>query len=82
MHVARSLGLTVPGDVSVVGFDNIPESALTEPPLTTIDQSIQQMGIEAVRLLVDLLEGRTDRPQHITLPTELVIRRSCRAVGS
>ncbi len=82
MNVAHSLGLSVPDDVSVIGFDNIPESALTDPPLTTIDQSIQTMGEEAVRLLVDLLNGVADRPQQITLPTKLVERQSCRAVGS
>lgn len=76
MRVARSLGLDVPGDVSVVGFDNIPESALVEPPLTTIDQSIQEMGRQAVELLIDLIEGTTDRPQQITLPTRLVVRQS------
>ncbi len=81
MNVARSLGLSVPEDVSVIGFDNIPESALTDPPLTTIDQSIQTMGEEAVRLLVDLLNGVTDRPHQITLPTKLVERQSCRVIG-
>ena len=81
MNVARSLGLAVPGDLSVIGFDNIPESALTDPPLTTIDQSIQAMGEEAVRLLVDLLDGVTDRPHQITLPTKLVVRQSCAAIG-
>jgi LacI family transcriptional regulator len=81
MNVARSLGMSVPDDVSVIGFDNIPESALTDPPLTTIDQSIQTMGEEAVRLLVDLLNGVTDRPHEITLPTKLVERQSCRAIG-
>ncbi len=65
----------------MIGFDNIPESALTDPPLTTIDQSIQTMGEEAVRLLVDLLNGVTDRPHQITLPTKLVVRQSCRAIG-
>ena len=80
MNVARSLGLSVPDDVSVIGFDNIPESALTDPPLTTIDQSIQTMGEEAVRLLVDLLNGVTDRPRQITLPTKLVVRQSCRRI--
>jgi LacI family transcriptional regulator len=80
MRVAQSLGRSVPDDVSVIGFDNIPESALTEPPLTTIDQSIQQMGEEAVRLLVDLIEGTVDRPVQITLPTRLVVRQSCRPV--
>ena len=81
MNVAHSLGLSVPDDVSVIGFDNVPESALTDPPLTTIDQSIQTMGEEAVRLLVDLLNGVTDRPLQVTLPTKLVERQSCRAIG-
>jgi LacI family transcriptional regulator len=81
MNVARSLGLSVPEDVSVIGFDNIPESALTDPPLTTIDQSIQTMGEEAVRLLVDLLNGVADRPREIVLPTKLVERQSCRILG-
>jgi LacI family transcriptional regulator len=76
LHVAHELGLDVPGDVSVVGFDNIPESALIEPPLTTIDQSIQEMGRRAVELLVDLIEGDTAPPGQITLPTRLVVRRS------
>lgn len=76
LQVAHSLGLDVPGDVSVVGFDNIPESALIEPPLTTIDQSIQEMGRQAVELLIDLIEGNTERPQQITLPTRLVVRQS------
>jgi LacI family transcriptional regulator len=76
MHVARSLGLTIPGDVSVVGFDNIPESAFTGTPLTTIDQSIQEMGRQAVELLIDLIEGDSERPQQITLPTRLVVRES------
>lgn len=77
MQVARSLGLSVPGDVSVIGFDNIPESALTETPLTTIDQSIQEMGRQAVDLLIDLIDGNTERPQQVSLPTRLVVRQSC-----
>ena len=82
MHVAHSLGLAVPGDVSIIGFDNIPESALTEPPLTTIDQSIQQMGREAVRLLVALIDGTADGPRQVSLPTRLVVRQSCRVIGT
>ena len=76
MHVARTLGLDIPGDVSVVGFDNIPESALIEPPLTTIDQSIQEMGRRAVELLIDVIEGETGPAQQVTLPTRLVVRQS------
>jgi LacI family transcriptional regulator len=80
MLVARSLGRWIPEDVSVIGFDNIPESALTDPPLTTIDQSIQAMGAEAVRLLVKLIDGTANGPLQIVLPTTLVVRQSCRAV--
>jgi LacI family transcriptional regulator len=78
MSVARSLGLKVPDDLSVIGFDNVPESALCEPPLTTIDQSIQQMGFDAVGLLIQLIEGSPVSQTQITLPTRLVVRQSCR----
>jgi LacI family transcriptional regulator len=78
MRTAAELGLRVPADVSVAGFDNIPDSALTLPPLTTVDQSLQALGHEAVRTLLMLIEhpDRNDPfdPIHITLPTKLVIR--------
>ncbi|MET8834183.1 LacI family DNA-binding transcriptional regulator [Micromonospora sp. NPDC004540] len=77
MNVARSMGLTVPDDLSVIGFDNVPESALVNPPLTTIMQPLQRMGAEALRLLIDLIAG-VERDTHIRLPTELVVRASCR----
>lgn len=77
MDTARSMGLTVPDDLSVIGFDNVPESALVDPPLTTIAQPLQRMGAEALRLLIDLIRG-VERDTHIRLPTELVIRASCR----
>jgi LacI family transcriptional regulator len=79
--VARSLGLRVPDDLSVVGFDNVPESALCEPPLTTVEQEIQQMGYEAVRLLLGLVEDSSAEPAQVVLPTRLVERSSCRAVA-
>ena len=79
--VARSLGLRVPDDLSVVGFDNVPESALCEPPLTTVEQAIQQMGYEAVRLLLGLIEDPSAEYAQVVLPTRLVERSSCRAVS-
>ncbi|HLU31574.1 MAG TPA: LacI family DNA-binding transcriptional regulator [Acidimicrobiia bacterium] len=83
LQVASTLGVRVPDDLSVIGFDNIPESALVDPPLTTIDQSIQDMGYEAVGLLIALIET-PDRsvPTHLTLPTKLVVRQSCRPPSS
>jgi LacI family transcriptional regulator len=79
ISVARSLGLRVPDDLSVIGFDNVPESALSDPPLTTIEQPIQQMGLDATRLLIDLIEGEEVPSTHTMLPTKLVVRGSCRA---
>ncbi|RLP89151.1 LacI family transcriptional regulator [Micromonospora sp. BL4] len=76
MDVARTMGLTVPDDLSVIGFDNIPESALVTPQLTTIAQPLQRMGAEAMRLLIDLVGG-VERDPHVRLPTELVVRSSC-----
>jgi LacI family transcriptional regulator len=77
MEAAQALGLVVPRDLSVIGFDNVPESALCEPPLTTIEQPIQQMGFEAVELLIGLIEQRPDLETQRMLPTRLVTRGSC-----
>jgi LacI family transcriptional regulator len=83
---ALELGLSVPDDLSVVGFDNIPESALVDPPLTTVDQSIQRLGEAAVDVLVGLIERPERRgehaPVHVTIPTRLVVRRSTREVST
>lgn len=79
MEVARDLGLRIPDDLSVVGFDNIPESALTDPPLTTIDQSIQRLGEVAADTLIALIEHperQHEPPTEIRLPAALVVRRS------
>ena len=51
------MGLDVPGDVSVIGFDDSPEAARTTPPLSTVRQPIQQMGSAAVELLIALMDG-------------------------
>ena len=80
MEVARQLGLVVPDQLSVVGFDNVPESALVTPTLTTVAQPIQQMGAEAVSLLVRLMSGDDTGSPHVRLPVELVPRGSTRAL--
>jgi len=80
MNVAADLGLKVPEDLSVVGFDNVPESALANPPLTTIEQPLQEMGADAFRLLLALLSGQAETDTHIRLRTTLVERQSTRAL--
>jgi LacI family transcriptional regulator, galactose operon repressor len=77
ISVAGSLGLAVPEDLSVIGFDNVPESALSKPPLTTIEQPIQQMGFDATQILIRLI-AEQPVPEHTMLPTRLVVRGSCR----
>ena len=81
LEVARDLGIDVPSELSLVGFDNIPESALSEPPLTTVEQPIREMGRHAVALLIDLIEGREPTDLHHTLGTDLVLRRSTSVPG-
>ncbi|WP_244460419.1 LacI family DNA-binding transcriptional regulator [Microbispora triticiradicis] len=76
LEVARELGLSVPGDLSVVGFDNIPESALAEPGLTTVDQSMYRLGYEAARMLRSLVTDEWEGPRQIRLPTRLMVRGS------
>lgn len=75
IEVAHDLGLRVPEDLSVVGFDNVPESMTTTPALTTVAQPLHKMGTEALRMVLDLLQG-APREQHLRLPTSLVIRGS------
>jgi DNA-binding LacI/PurR family transcriptional regulator len=74
LAAARERRLDVPGDVSVVGFDDIPEAARTSPPLTTVHQPHVDKGRVATRLLLDQLAGR--RAASRVLPTRLVVRGS------
>ncbi len=75
MHAFREAGLNVPGDVSVVGFDDIPESAHFWPPLTTVHQDFAELGRRAIRLLLGELGTDSDDAGHRIVP-ELVIRES------
>jgi len=76
LSVLRAAGRRVPDDVAVVGFDDSPLAAATEPPLTSVRQPIEEMGRELVRLLAESL-GRTNRAtRRVLLSTELVVRAS------
>jgi DNA-binding LacI/PurR family transcriptional regulator len=73
---ARRLGLTVPGDVSVVGYDDSTFMSCTDPPLTTIRQPIEAMGQAVVSLLVNEVAGTDVPPDELFFETELVVRGS------
>lgn len=75
LDLARDLGLRVPHDLSVIGFDDIPEAAQADPPLTTVHQPIQRMGRTAVDMLVARLEGAPPHAEGpVVLETRLVLR--------
>jgi LacI family transcriptional regulator len=75
-------GLKVPGDVSVIGFDNILQASTMIPALTTIEQPVNDLGQATVRLLFDQIMKRAIGPTSLTIPTRLVERESCRAVDT
>jgi LacI family transcriptional regulator len=79
MTVLKGAGRRIPGDVAVVGFDDIPAAAQVTPPLTTIRQPFYEMGRVAAGLLLDTLAGRPLPAMPVHLPTELVVRDSTRA---
>ena len=73
---ATELGLDVPGDISIVGFDDIEQSSQSVPPLTTIRQPRFDIGATAMSLLLDTIGGKARTALHVTLPVELVLRDS------
>ena len=75
-------GHRVPEDVAVVGFDGLPSSRYTIPPLTTVRQPVYGKGKAAVDLLVDEIEDADSTPGHRELEPELVVRTSCGADAS
>ncbi len=78
MRALRDNGLNVPGDVSVIGFDDILLASFSEPPLTTITQPKYEAGKRAVEFLIEHIESESEyQPRHVLLDTALVTRRSC-----
>jgi LacI family transcriptional regulator len=72
----QEVGLRVPDDISVVGFDDIQSASYITPPLTTVRQPLLKMGEIAARTLLDRIEGRMKYVPEIAIEPELVVRRS------
>jgi LacI family transcriptional regulator len=79
LAAARRLGLSIPEDVSVVGFDDTPLAAFLEPPLTTVRMPLAELGGQAVESLLAEMDGRRASDVLVTLPPELVLRASTAA---
>jgi LacI family transcriptional regulator len=76
LDAIKDAGLSVPHDISLIGFDDIPTASQTHPPLTTIRQPLVWMGRSAVNTLLAQINGIDVASPRVTLPTELVVRAS------
>ncbi|RBW69037.1 LacI family DNA-binding transcriptional regulator [Bacillus taeanensis] len=76
---ARACGLSVPEDISIVGFDNTILATISDPPLTTVAQPVHDMGRHVMDLLVEEIEGKKTMKQRMMLSPELVVRNSTAA---
>ncbi len=79
MDAVRNRGLRVPDDISILGFDNIPQSTMVFPPLTTVQQPLEKMGHVATQMLLGILKDPKQEHGRIELPTELILRESTSA---
>lgn len=80
IEAITEIGLKVPEDISIVGFDNIEEASFVNGGLTTVDQFITDMGRVAVEMLVKLIQNQPLENQLFRMPTKLIVRNTCRAL--
>ncbi len=76
IHQLQLKGFSIPSDISIVGFDDMPLASYFNPPLTTIHQDTFLIGREAVKLLLQVIEDPALPPQHICFPGDLIIRET------
>ena len=76
LHYLKDNGYKVPQDVSLIGFDDVEADLMLNPPLTTIRVPKIEMGIEALKLLVNTLKNKKSLSKKILVPVELIVRES------
>lgn len=76
MHALYDAGMTVGQDISLIGFDDVPLAAHIHPPLTTLRQPRRRMGEQLATLLIDIIERRQPKTNHVTLPMRLMVRKT------
>jgi HTH-type transcriptional repressor purR len=74
-------GLRVPEDISIIGYDNIHASRFYSPPLTTVHQSKSRLGVQAVNLLFERINHKSDQKEKIEIYPELVVRKSVKKMA-
>ncbi len=76
IKAARQRGLRIPEDVAIVGFDNIDISMMTDPPITTVNQPMLQLGSEACKMLLTRIDQPEIELSNMLLPADLIVRQS------
>ncbi|MBQ9300771.1 MAG: substrate-binding domain-containing protein [Clostridia bacterium] len=76
LKAASAMKKSVPGDISVLGFDNIAMTTMTVPTLSTVSQPVFQLGYQSCNMLIDIIEGIPVVTPHVMLDTEIIIRNS------
>ncbi|MBK8989105.1 MAG: LacI family DNA-binding transcriptional regulator [Chloroflexi bacterium] len=79
MKAVQAAGGRVPEDVSIMGFDDVPEASYMRPMLTTVRQPLRSMGQEATRILIERIEDPTLPTKRVEFATELIVRESCQS---
>jgi DNA-binding LacI/PurR family transcriptional regulator len=77
MDAVRECGFRIPDDISIIGFDDVPQASFVYPKLTTVRQPLEQMGQVAVKMLLERIEDQSHPLQRVALATQLIIRDSC-----
>jgi LacI family transcriptional regulator len=80
LRAIREAGLSVPEDVALVSFDDLPVAGFADPPLTTVHQPVLELGAKAVDLLIERIKVPERTPVQVRLPTKLIVRKSCGAM--
>ncbi|WP_100331299.1 LacI family DNA-binding transcriptional regulator [Bacillus xiapuensis] len=78
INTLEKLGLSVPDDISIVGFNNSLLSALSRPPLTTVDINIHDLGFQAAKILIEMIHNPDEPVKRIIVPHRLIERNSCK----
>jgi LacI family transcriptional regulator len=82
IDAVREHGLSIPDEISIIGFDDIPQASFVYPKLTTVRQPLEEMGQVAVKILLKRIKNQNEPSQRIALETQLIIRDSAGPVGS
>lgn len=80
MQYLKESNISIPGDISLIGFDDVEADQTLDPPLSTISVPKIEMGIEAMRLMNDILQDKVKSPKKILIPVDLVVRKSTRSI--